>query len=126
MAANAKAHGSFDGHTRELAAAKTPDEPVGASPDEDGAPGAEPGGRNGAVPDIGDDEEPLEPVDPEIEREAKRRALTARLRHLVQQRRDQGHPLPPSLVAWLAAPEPSDEDPGAREDPIAEGEPVTD
>lgn len=74
--------------------AKTPDE---APPDpvEGPAPG---------VPDIGDEEEPLEPVDPEIERAAKRRALTARLRHLVQQRQDLGAPLPPSLVAWLAAP----------------------
>jgi predicted acylesterase/phospholipase RssA len=73
--------------------AKTPDEPV---PDELAAD---------AVPDIGDEEEPLEPVDPEVERDAKRRALTARLRHLVQLRRDLGAPLPPSLVAWLLQPE---------------------
>lgn len=73
--------------------AKTPDEPVDA------------------VPDIGDEEEPLEPVDPEVEAEAKRRALTARLRHLVQARRDLGAPLPPSLAAWLASPVDPDPEP---------------
>ncbi|MGN6694344.1 MAG: patatin-like phospholipase family protein [Aquihabitans sp.] len=56
------------------------------------------------VPDIGDEEEPIETVDPEIERSARRRALTSRLRHLVQQRQDLRAPLPPSLVAWLATP----------------------
>jgi predicted acylesterase/phospholipase RssA len=62
------------------------------------------------VPDIGDDEEPAEPVDPELERSARRHALVARLRHLVQQRQDLGAPLPPSLVTWLAAPEPEPDD----------------
>jgi predicted acylesterase/phospholipase RssA len=77
--------------------ANTPDEPVPvAVPDELAA----------AVPGTDDEEEPAEPVDPEVERAARRRALTARLRHLVQQRRDLGAPLPPSLVAWLDAPEP--------------------
>jgi predicted acylesterase/phospholipase RssA len=105
--------------------AKTPDEPPDAPPDGDGVPGAGAADRgDGAVPDISDDEEPLEAIDPEIERDARRRALTARLRHLVQQRRDLGHPLPPSLVAWLAAPEASDEDPGASEGTIGEGEPA--
>lgn len=75
--------------------AKTPDEPA--------APAATP---EGVVPDIGDEEEPIEPIDPEVERSAQRRALVARLRHQVQQRRDLGAPLPPSLVAWLDAPEP--------------------
>jgi predicted acylesterase/phospholipase RssA len=81
--------------------AKTPDEPV--------EPVA-------SVPDIGDEEEPPEPVDPEVERAAKRRTLTTRLRHLVQQRKDLGTPLPPSLAAWLAAPEPA-EDPDEHLEP---------
>lgn len=66
-------------------------------------------GPDTPVPDIsGDDEpvEPVEPVDPAIETERQRRALTARLRQLVQAREDLGAPLPPSLAAWLAAPEP--------------------
>lgn len=74
--------------------AKTPEEHLEPMPPPDGA-----------VPDIGDDEEPTEPVDPDVEREAKRRALTARLRHLVRARKDLGAPLPPSLTAWLATPE---------------------
>lgn len=76
-------------------AAKTPEEHVEIEPD--ALAGSD-------VPDIGGDDEPVEPVDPEIERAAKRRALTAQLRHLVQARQDLGAPLPPSLVAWLAAP----------------------
>jgi hypothetical protein len=80
--------------------ANTPDEPAEASDRT-----VEPLGGDGAVPDIGDEEEPAEPVDPEVERAAQRRALTARLRHLVQQRRDLGYPLPPSLSAWLASPD---------------------
>jgi predicted acylesterase/phospholipase RssA len=50
--------------------------------------------------------EPAEPVDPEADKEARRRALTARLRHLVGARRDLGAPLPPSLAAWIDTPEP--------------------
>ena len=52
--------------------AKTPDESPSTAP-----------AALDAVPDIGDEEEPEEPVDPEVEREAQRRTLTARLRHLV-------------------------------------------
>ncbi|WP_421120424.1 patatin-like phospholipase family protein [Aquihabitans daechungensis] len=78
--------------------AKTPDEPSDVVEIADAAEAAE------AVPDIGGEDEPVEPVDPEVERDAKRRSLTARLRHLVQARQDLGAPLPPSLVAWLAAP----------------------
>jgi predicted acylesterase/phospholipase RssA len=84
-------------------AAKTPDDHT-----------AGPADQTGGVPDIGDEEEPLDPIDPEVEREAQRQVLTARLRHLVQQRRDLGAPLPPSLVAWL----------DARAEPQASAEPV--
>lgn len=82
--------------------AKTPDEPADAV----AAPPAPP------VVDLsGEDEpeEPVKPVDPEIERDERRKVLTVRLRRLVEARRDLGAPLPPSLVAWLDAPEPTPE-----------------
>ena len=56
----------------------------------------------------------------------QRGALTARLRHLVQARRDLGAPLPPSLVAWLDAPEPVLEpETDAAAPPAIESRPVT-
>jgi NTE family protein len=80
--------------------AKTPDEPSDAIAPPPAAP---------IVADLSSEDEPEEPVtlpDPEAERDERRRVLTTRLRHLVEARRDLGAPLPPSLVAWLAAPEP--------------------
>lgn len=97
--------------------AKTPDEHL---------PDLAPPLAGTAVPDIGDDEEPVEPIDPEIERQAKRRALTARLRHLVRARQELRAPLPPSLVTWLAAPESEPERPGSEERIQADRDPDPD
>ena len=69
--------------------------------------------------DLSGDDEPVEPVDPEIETRVRRQDLTAKLRHLVQARKDLGAPLPPSLIAWLDAPEANSE-PDAMAAPSAE------